>query len=133
MEENKRILIFDVNWLGDVLFSTAAIRNVRYNFPGSFIACVIPFSCSQVLEGNPYLDEIIFFDEKKEEKNLFAKIKFIRFLKRKRFDMVFLLHGSFTRALICKLAGIEQRIGYDIKKRGLTKKSPLLGRINCIA
>ena len=60
----KRILIFNVNWLGDVLFSTATIRNIRRNFPDSFIACVIPSRCYPVLKGNPHLDEIIIFDEK---------------------------------------------------------------------
>ena len=41
----KRILIFNVNWLGDVLFSSATIRNVRRNYPDSYIACVIASRC----------------------------------------------------------------------------------------
>ena len=45
----KRILIFNVNWLGDVLFSTATIRNIRRNFPDSFIACVVPPRCYGIL------------------------------------------------------------------------------------
>ena len=40
----KRILIFNVNWLGDVLFSTAAIRNIRRNFPEMFQAGTLIFS-----------------------------------------------------------------------------------------
>lgn len=114
----KRILIFNVNWLGDVLFSTAAIRNIRYNFPDSFIACVIPSRCYPVLEGNPYLNEIIVFDERKEQKSMLAKLKFIRALKEKEFDTAFLFHRSFTRALILRLAGIPERIGYYTKRRG---------------
>jgi len=121
---NKRILIFNVNWLGDVLFSTAAIRNIRYNFPDSFIACIVPSRCYHVLKGNPHLDEIIIFDEKDRHKGLPVKLSFIKFLKHKKFDMAFLLHRSFTRALICRLAGIPQRIGYYTKKRSflLTKQ-----------
>lgn len=115
--KTKRILIFNVNWLGDVLFSTAVIRNLRYNFPDSFIACVIPQRCLPVLEGNPHLNEIIIFDEKSTHKGLFSKLRFIGLLKNKRFDAVFLLHRSFSRALICYLAGIPQRIGYSTRKR----------------
>jgi len=124
IKEKKRILIFNVNWLGDVLFSTAAIRNIRRNFPNSFIACAIPSRCYQILKGNPHLDEIIIFDEKDRHKGLLAKLDFVRFLKSKDFDTAFLLHRSFSRALICRLADIPQRIGHHTKKRGflLTKK-----------
>ncbi|MCX5700704.1 MAG: lipopolysaccharide heptosyltransferase II [Candidatus Omnitrophica bacterium] len=120
----KRILIFNVNWLGDVLFSTAVIRNVRRNFPHSFIACVIPSRCYPVLKGNPHLDEIIIFDEKDRHRNVLQRLDFIRILKAKKFDIAYLLHRSFSRALICRLAGIPERIGHHTKKRGflLTKK-----------
>lgn len=121
---NKRILIFNVNWLGDTLFSTATIRNIRFNFPDSFIACAIPSRCYPVLKDNPHLDEIIIYDEKDRHRNILAKLRFVEFLKGKKFDIAFLLHRSFTRALICRLADIPERVGYYTRKRGflLTKK-----------
>jgi lipopolysaccharide heptosyltransferase II len=120
----KRILIFNVNWLGDVLFSTAAIRNIRRNYASGYIACVIPSRCYPILKGNPYLDEVIIFDEQDRHKGILAKLNFVSSLKHKKFDMVFLLHRSFSRALICRLAGISERIGHYTKKRAflLTKK-----------
>jgi len=125
--KNKRILIFNVNWLGDVLFSTAVIRNVRRNFPSSFIACIVPPRCYPILKGNPHLDEIIIFDERDRHRSVFAKLKFIGSLRRKKFDTAFLLHRSLTRALICFLAGIPERIGHRAKKRSFlltTKITP---------
>ncbi|MFH1641254.1 MAG: lipopolysaccharide heptosyltransferase II [Candidatus Omnitrophota bacterium] len=124
MNSKKRILIFNVNWLGDVLFSTATIRNIKRSFPESFIACAIPSRCYPVLKGNPHLDEIIIFDEKDRHKGIFGKLKFVGLLKNRKFDTVFLLHRSFTRAFLCRLAGIPERIGYFTKKRGflLTRK-----------
>ncbi|MCX5709892.1 MAG: lipopolysaccharide heptosyltransferase II [Candidatus Omnitrophica bacterium] len=124
MKNGERILIFNVNWVGDVLFSTATIRNIRRNYPDSFIACIVPSRCYPVLKGNPHLDEVIIFDEKDRHAGIFKQMDFIRLLKVKNFDKVFLLHRSFSRALICRLAGIPERIGYDTKKRGflLTKK-----------
>ncbi len=123
MEKRKRILIFNVNWVGDVLFSTAVIRNIRRNFPDSFLACVIPSRCYPVLKGNPYLDEVIIFDEKDRHKGVLEKLRFVKLLKSKKFDTVFLLHRSFSRALISRLAGIPERIGHYTKKRSflLTK------------
>jgi len=123
----KRILIFNVNWLGDVLFSSATIRNTRRNYLDSYIACVIPSRCYQILKDNPYLDEIIIFDEKDRHKGMVAKLNFVNFLKSKKFDTVFLLHRSFSRTLICRLAGIPHRIGHYTRKRSflLTKKIPV--------
>lgn len=120
----KRILIFNVNWLGDVLFSSATIRNIRRNYPGSYIACAIPSRCYPILKDNPYLDEVIIFDEKDRHKGMLAKLNFVSLLKSRKFDAVFLLHRSFSRALICRLAGISQRIGHYTKKRAflLTQK-----------
>lgn len=124
--EPKRIVIFNVNWLGDVLFSTATIRNIRLNFPDSFIACIIPSRCYPVLKGNPHLDEVIIYDEKDRHKGFLEKTQFIQLLKSKKFDIAFLLHRSFTRALICRLAGIPQRIGYFTKKRGFLMSSKIV-------
>jgi heptosyltransferase-2 len=136
MNPKKRILIFNVNWLGDVVFSTATIRNIKRNYPNSFIACVIPSRCYSVLKGNPNIDEIIIFDEKDRHKGVLGKLKFIGLLKNRKFDTVFLLHRSFTRALICRLAGIPERIGYFTKKRGflLSKKviAPSIGAMHRI-
>ena len=122
--KHKRILIFNVNWLGDVLFSTAAIRNIRRNYPNGYIACVVPSHCYQILKDNPHLDEIIIFDEKDRHKGIFSKLNFVKILKDKRFDVVFLLHRSFSRALLCRLARIPERIGHHTKKRAflLTKR-----------
>ncbi len=125
-KESPRILIFNVNWLGDVLFSTAAIRNIRYNFPDSFIACAVPSRCYPILKGNPNIDEIIIYDEKDRHRSFLSKCGFIKFLKSRNFDKVFLLHRSFTRTLICRLAGIPEKIGYYTQKRSflLDKKIP---------
>jgi lipopolysaccharide heptosyltransferase II len=124
MQKDKRILIFNVNWLGDVLFSTAAIRYIRRNFPGSYIACIVPSRCYQILKDNPHLDEIIIFDEKDRHKGIMPKLDFVRLLRSKNFNTAFLLHRSFSRALICRLARIPERVGYYTRKRAflLTKK-----------
>jgi heptosyltransferase II len=126
MDGKNKILIFNVNWLGDVLFSTAAIRNIRYNYPDAFIACIVPPRCLAVLEGNTHLDEIIVFDEKGKHRGLWQKLKFIAYLRKIKFDKVYLLHRSFSRALISLFAGIPQRFGYYTRKRGflLTRSFP---------
>lgn len=116
---NPKIVIFNVNWLGDVLFSTPAIRLIRQSYRDAFISCIIPPRCREVLEGNPNLDEIIIYDDKGKHKGIFGKLKLIAELRRSKFDKGFLFHRSFTRALILFLAGVSERIGYANKKRDL--------------
>lgn len=113
----KRILIVNVNWIGDVIFSTPFIRTIRNAFPDAYIACLIHPRCAQMLMGSPAIDEIIVYDEEGEHKSLVGKFKLILHLRKMRFDTAFLLHRSFTKALLVFLAGIRERVGYPTKNR----------------
>jgi len=119
----KRILIIEVNWLGDVLFSTPFIRAIREANKDGHIACLVHPRCKEILEGSSAIDEIIIYDEEGLHKNVLGKIKLIYGLRRKHFDTVYILHRSFTKALIGYLTGAKTRIGYPTKNRGrlLTK------------
>ena len=126
MKEN-RILIVDVNWVGDVLFSTPAIRAIRKRYPHAYIACMVVPRCREVLELNPHLDELLIYDEQKEYKGLSGKLRLISALKARRFDTVFLFHRSLTRTLMVALSGIKERVGIYNPKRGFlltTKVEP---------
>ena len=113
-----KIAVFNVNWLGDVLFSTAVIANLSRIFPDSRISCILPSRCFPVLQGNPHIEKLIAFDEKGGQRGFFGKMKFIKEISSAGFDAVFLLHRSFSRALLCRLSGVPERIGYYTSKRG---------------
>ena len=66
-DRRKKILIFNVNWLGDVIFSSPFIRAVREAYPDSYIACAAPPRCREILESNTRINELIVFDEKGSE------------------------------------------------------------------
>jgi len=124
-----KILIFEVNWLGDVLFSTPAIKAIRKKYPDSYIAVLVAPRCRQILEYNPFINEIIICDEDGKHRTLAGKLGLINQLHRRHFDKAFIFHRSFTRALLIYLAGIPQRIGYSTKRRGflLTEKIAVPG------
>jgi len=123
--DKKKILIISVNWLGDVLFTTPFIKAIRKRFPASHIACMVMPRCKEMLEDNPNVDEIIIYDEDHIHKSLMGKFKLILSLRKKRFNTAFILHRSFTKALITFLSGIRVRIGYSTKKRGLLLTSAI--------
>lgn len=111
MIQKKRILIVEVNWVGDVIFSTPFIRAVREAYPDAYIACLIHPRCKEMLESNPRIDELIVYDEEYGHKGLLGKLKLVLELRKKHFDVAFLLHRSFTKALITFLAGAKERWG----------------------
>lgn len=120
----NNILIVNVNWVGDVLFSTPAIRAIRQYYPTAHIACMVVPRCKEVLELNPNLNELIIYDEDELHKSLLGKLKLISALKKRHFNIVFLFHRSLTRTLMVALSGIHERVGIYTPKRGflLTKK-----------
>ncbi len=114
----KRILIVNVNWIGDVIFSTPFIKAIRDAYPDGYIACLLHPRCVDILKGSPRVDEIIVYDEEGEHKGIIGKLMLILYLRKIRFDIAFILHRSFTKALLTFLAGIKERIGYPTKNRG---------------
>ena len=122
---NKRIIIVRMDRIGDVVLSSPAIKAVRDAYPDSRIAVLVRPYAKDVLDGNPYIDEVITYDRSGKEKGLLGKIKFIADLKNKKFDLAIILHPKNSSHILAYLAGIPKRLGYD-KKSGifLTKRIP---------
>jgi len=108
----KRILVVNVNWLGDCILTLPTFKALKEKFPSSYVGAMVVKRLKSIFENNPYIDEVIEFDEKTIHRSLISKIKFVNLLKKKNFDTAILIHRSFTRAFICTLAGIERRIGF---------------------
>jgi heptosyltransferase II len=124
---SERILVVNVNWLGDVLFSTPAIRAIRKKYPSSYIACLVPPRCENVLKNNPYLNEVIVSDDNTSIASLFKSLRLVLLLRKKKFDTAIFFHRSKTKAWIAKLAGIRSRKGFasHSARHLLTEVSPV--------
>ncbi|MDP8266123.1 MAG: lipopolysaccharide heptosyltransferase II [Candidatus Aceula meridiana] len=114
----KKILVVNVNWLGDVIFSAPIFRALHVKYPQSQISCMAVPRVAEVLKQIPFIDNVIIYEEKGCHQSTLGKLKIIGALRREKFDVAFLLHGSMTRALLIFLAGIPVRVGYATKKRG---------------
>jgi len=120
----KKILVVNVNWMGDVIFSIPVFKALKKAYPQAILTCLAVPRVRGILEQSPYVDNILSYDEKGEDRTPWAKWKLIQRIREQQFDVAFILHRSLTRALLVFLAGIPQRIGYDTKGRGwlLTKR-----------
>jgi heptosyltransferase-2 len=124
---SEKILVMNVNWLGDVILSAPVFENLRRHFPGAKIVCMAVPRVKNVVECIPDIDEIIIYDEDGKHSSIFGKFSLIRELRKHQFTHAFILHKSLTRALLAKWAGIKTRVGYQTKKREslLTHSYPL--------
>ncbi len=121
----KRILIIRTDRIGDVILSTPVIKNLRLAYPHSFIAFMCRPYTKDIIDGNPYLDEVIVYDKYGEHRSFLSSWRFSLYLKKKRFDIAIILHPTNRTHLLTFFAGIPLRIGWD-KKFGflLTHKLP---------
>ena len=118
----KRILLIRTDRIGDVVLSTPAIKAVRDSYPDAYIAFMVRPYAKDIVEGNPYLDEVIVYDKDRVRKSFFATLLFGLGLRKKRFDTAVILHPTNRSHIITFLAGIPNRIGYDRKMSFLLTK-----------
>ena len=122
-----RILIVNPFGIGDVLFTTPLIANLKEAFPDSYIGYVCNARTKDILLSNPKVDKIFIYEKDKFRKLFkFSKmlgvrkfIKLFREIKKKRFDVVFDLSLGQEYGLFLWLIGIKKRIGYNYKNRGI--------------
>ena len=109
----KRILIIQTAFLGDVILCTPLIKATRKLFPQSFISFLLIPETKNVLENNPYLNEIIVFDKRGKERGLKNFFKMVAKIKKRNFDLAIIPHRHLRSALLSYLAKIPQRIGFN--------------------
>jgi lipopolysaccharide heptosyltransferase II len=112
----RRILITRMRFIGDIVLTTPVIRSVRAACPGAFIAYMGDRNAVTLLEGNPFLDEIIPYDYARPGIFEQARVGFL--LKRKKFDIAIDLFGNPRSALLVRLSGAPIRVGPDRRERG---------------
>lgn len=131
--KGKRILVLRYRFIGDTILTVPFLRNLRRAEPDAYIAWVVAPGSSEVVSGIPYVDELINWDpetihadSRGTHKTLGDKLKFIRDLRGRKFEKVYVLKRSFGSALIGFLCGARQRIGFDTEGRSflLTRAVP---------
>ncbi len=125
------VAIFLPNWLGDLVMATPTLRAVRRHFGAAarVIGIVRPH-WADVLAGTDWLDECWLFHPR-ADKPQWRHWALIRRMRHRRIDVALLLPNSLRSAVLARLGGAKQRIGYNRSGRGslLTQKidSPRAG------
>jgi heptosyltransferase II len=113
--EAGRILIRSTNWIGDVVMSLAAVRELRRLHPQATLSVFAREWVAGLFEGQGLVDEIIAFPCGRHTLGWSRRLK--------GFDAAVIFQNAFEAALLTFLARIPERIGYATQHRG-----PLLTR-----
>ncbi|MDD2319465.1 MAG: lipopolysaccharide heptosyltransferase II [Geobacteraceae bacterium] len=131
--DRKRILVLRYRFIGDTILTVPFLRNLRYAEPEAHIVWVVAPGSSDVVQGIPYVDELIYWDpvtihadSRGGHRTLGAKLRFVRELRAQKFDKAYVLKRSLSSALIALFSGARERVGFDTEGRGLllTRRVP---------
>ncbi len=115
LKKDLKILITRTDRIGDVVLSVPLIKILRESFPESCIAFMVRPYTKELVIGNPYLNEVLIYDKYGEHKSFRGFLKFLKELKKRKFDLALILHPTNRCHLLCYFAKIPVRIGYEIK------------------
>ena len=105
----SRVVIRAPNWLGDVVLSLPAVRDVRRAFPRARLCVLARPSVAPLYEAVPEVDAVL------EARGFGEEIAALR----GGFDLAVLLPNSIGTALTTVIASVPQRWGYATQGRGL--------------
>ncbi len=100
-----------------MVLATALIETLHATQPGAEIDFLVRKGNEGLLEGHPYLREVLVWDKKRQkQRNL---LRLIAVIRKKRYDRLINAQRFFATGLLTALSGAKQTIGFD--------KNPLSG------
>ena len=111
------ILLVRLRLIGDVVFTTPFVRELRRRYPTARMVYVVETGAAPVVRGSPHLDEVITIAHSRGWQRVRDDWRLARRLRRERFDLAVDLHGGPRSAWLSWASGARVRIGYDITGR----------------
>jgi heptosyltransferase-2 len=113
----ERLLVRAPNWVGDVVLSLPALRDIRRGLPGARLEVLARPWVADLYRAVPEVDGV------RESHGHVRDVRTLRGL----YDAAILLPNSFATALVVWRAGIPERWGYATDGRGplLTRRCPV--------
>lgn len=102
----RRILVVRLGAMGDVIHTLPAVATLKHSFPHSRIVWAIDRKWAALLEGNPFVDEVLEF-----ERSFTGFLALRRKLRESRFDLAVDFQGLIKSALVAASSRAEKICG----------------------
>lgn len=120
MRPPERILVFELNWLGDILFSFPFLKALRRSFPEAYITCTVVPRYADLLINNEWINDVHVISDDRWVSSVGEKMAFVNMIRKEKYDICFFLKPSRIKTIMAFLAGIPRRVGFKGKKSPLT-------------
>jgi heptosyltransferase II len=113
-----KILVISIAGIGDTLFATPLIHELRANFPDATIDALVRWAGAKFLENNPHLNTVYQRDLAGESKA--SALKFLMSLGRNGYDVSFNTHPQSNRLyrVAARVIGARTRISHEYECSG---------------
>lgn len=108
-----RILVIKLRYVGDALLATPVLTRLREGFPKASLVMLVNPGTDGVVQGHPALEEVLVV----ERGDWLRQWRFVRELRRRRFDLVIDLTDSDRSAALAWLSQAPMRVGYNSEDR----------------
>ncbi|MCL9805679.1 glycosyltransferase family 9 protein [Flavobacterium amniphilum] len=105
-----KVLVIQQKMIGDVLASTVICETIKTIHPDWELHYMIEPSTLAVVENNPFIDHIVFF-EKAKHNGLNSLIGFGKELRKENYDAVIDAYGKWESIIPAYFSGAKTRIG----------------------
>jgi len=124
-----KILIINPYGVGDVLFTTPVINNLRMAYPQASIAYLANRRTGDFLKFNSDIARVFVYERDEFVGNYPKYFELFNTIKEQKFDMVFDFSLNSSFGFLSAACGIKKRVGFDYRKRGrfLTDRITLSG------
>lgn len=125
MQGVNRVLVKEVNWLGDVVMSLPALAGVRRAFPQARLSVLVKNELASFFAGSTWIDEVIPYRVSDGVAGLADRWRIVQDIRRRRYDLAVVFPRSFESALWVALAGVRERAGFaaDGRRFLLTRRA----------
>ena len=113
-----KILVVRLRLIGDVVFTTPALRALRLRYPHAHITYLVEPAAAPVVAHNPSIDEVIVAPRRNGVMQFAADLALARRLRATHYDLAIDFHGGPRSSLLTWLSGATVRLGYDVAARG---------------
>jgi len=123
LPRQPRILVTRIDRIGDVLLTTPSFEVIKQKYPNCQLHVLVSPVTRELVEGNPFVDQVWIYDKQGSEKSWWGTWRFARRLAQEKFDACIHFHATNRVIWTSYLAGIPIRIAHARKIKKLLTHS----------
>ncbi len=118
-EHTKKIIVRGTNWIGDAVMSLPAIAALKKCFPHAQIDVAARRWSAPVYNYSPHTNKVIEIEKTSGFNCLGTLMKVSKKIRATDYNFAIIFPNSFESALLFKLAGVRELVGYNTDFRSV--------------